>query len=118
LAKKRPNSAQDDSAIITLLTHLASYFLSYSIVGIIWVNHHHRVRHTRAADALVIWSTQVSFFLASCGNCVRLGVYIMDDLVLTIWPFTVRPGRKATSSRKPRFPAAGAAACHETFSMV
>jgi uncharacterized membrane protein len=43
----------------------AAYLLSYSFVGIVWVNHHHLLRYTRFAGHLVIWANLAFLFFVS-----------------------------------------------------
>ena len=52
-------------AVLALWPVLISYALSYLIVAMIWVNHHHLVHHLRHADALVLWTNLLLLFLVS-----------------------------------------------------
>lgn len=54
-------SALDDAAVVTLLMgmreQLASYFLSFVVVGVLWMNHVQRFRHLTSTTASLVWLT-------------------------------------------------------------
>jgi len=53
------------AAVMGLWPVLASYALSYLIVALIWINHHHLVLHVRHADSLVLWTNLLLLFIVS-----------------------------------------------------
>src|SRR5271155_1963281 len=42
-----------------------SYVLSFLVVAIMWVNHHHLLRSARRADARLLWSNNILLFWMS-----------------------------------------------------
>lgn len=42
-----------------------SYGLSYLFVGVIWINHHHLIRHTERAELALIWANLFLLFFVS-----------------------------------------------------
>lgn len=42
-----------------------SYALSYLFVGVVWINHHHLIRHTERAEPGVIWANLLLLFFVS-----------------------------------------------------
>ena len=52
-------------AVLALWPVLTSYALSYLIVALIWINHHHLVLHVRHADSLILWTNLLLLFLVS-----------------------------------------------------
>jgi uncharacterized membrane protein len=61
----RPPYGGDLTVLLALWPTFGAYLLSYAVVGIIWVNHHHLVRYTEVADRLVIWSNLLLLFFVS-----------------------------------------------------
>ena len=53
------------SAVLALWPVLGSYALSYLIVALIWINHHHLVLHIRHADARLLWTNLLMLFMVS-----------------------------------------------------
>jgi uncharacterized membrane protein len=53
------------AAVLALWPVLASYALSYLIVALLWVNHHHLVHYTRHANPAVLWTNLLLLFLVS-----------------------------------------------------
>ncbi len=56
---KRPHlsgdAASDMAALRGLGPHIVSYLLSFLVVGIVWVNHHHMFHLVKSVDAKVLW---------------------------------------------------------------
>ncbi|HEY0797346.1 MAG TPA: TMEM175 family protein, partial [Acidisarcina sp.] len=52
-------------ALAALWPTFAGYFLSYFIVALVWVNHHHLLRYCEVADGKVIWSNIGLLFVVS-----------------------------------------------------
>ena len=53
------------SAVLALWPVLVSYALSYLLVALIWINHHHLVLHIRHANARLLWTNLLMLFLVS-----------------------------------------------------
>jgi len=53
------------SAMLSLWPTLVSYALSYLLIAIIWINHHHLLRLVRFASTRLIWINFVHLFLVS-----------------------------------------------------
>jgi len=53
------------SAVAALWPVLVSYALSYLIVALIWINHHHLLLYIRHADSLVLYTNLLLLFLVS-----------------------------------------------------
>ncbi len=53
------------AAVPALWPVLISYALSYLIVALVWVNHHHLLLYIRHADALILYSNLLLLFLVS-----------------------------------------------------
>jgi uncharacterized membrane protein len=49
----------------TLAPHFLSYLLSFLVVAIMWVNHHHMIHSARRADARLLWSNNTLLFWMS-----------------------------------------------------
>jgi uncharacterized membrane protein len=52
-------------ALLPLLPQFLSYLLSFVVVAIMWVNHHHMLHAARHADARLLWSNNVLLFWMS-----------------------------------------------------
>jgi uncharacterized membrane protein len=52
-------------ALLSLLPQFLSYLLSFVVVAIMWVNHHHMLHAARHADARLLWSNNVLLFWMS-----------------------------------------------------
>ncbi|MGA2711812.1 MAG: TMEM175 family protein [Bryobacteraceae bacterium] len=61
LELKAPRDASM-AALLELWPVFVSYALSYLFVGIVWVNHHHLLRHVEDASPLVIWANLAFLF--------------------------------------------------------
>src|SRR5277367_6295249 len=48
-----------------VLPQFLSYLLSFLVVAIMWVNHHHMLRAARRADARLLWSNNLLLFWMS-----------------------------------------------------
>ncbi len=64
LELKTPRDASPE-AFLVLWPVFLSYALSYLLVGIVWVNHHHLLRYTDQVDSLVIWANLAFLFFVS-----------------------------------------------------
>ncbi len=53
------------AAVLALWPVLVSYVLSYLIVALIWVNHHHLLLYIRHADSLILYTNLLLLFLVS-----------------------------------------------------
>lgn len=53
------------AALLALWPTGLAYVLSYAIVAILWVNHHHLVHCVRRADGPLIWTNLLLLFFAS-----------------------------------------------------
>ncbi len=53
------------AAVTALWPVLISYALSYLVVALIWINHHHLLLYIRHADSLILYSNLLLLFLAS-----------------------------------------------------
>jgi len=53
------------AAVAALWPVLVSYALSYLIVALIWINHHHLLLYIRHADSLVLYTNLLLLFLVS-----------------------------------------------------
>ena len=53
------------AAVLALWPVLVSYALSYLIVAMIWVNHHHLLLYIRHADSLILYTNLLLLFLVS-----------------------------------------------------
>ena len=56
------NEWQDLLAILPLVS---SYFISFVIVGVNWVNHHHLLQVTEKVDGRILWANLLFLFLLS-----------------------------------------------------
>ncbi len=52
-------------AFLALWPTLLAYVLSYAIVAIVWVNHHHLVHHARRANGPLLWTNLLLLFFVS-----------------------------------------------------
>lgn len=52
-------------ALLKLLPVMLSYTLSFAVVAIMWVNHHHLMHHARHANAPLLWSNNLLLFCMS-----------------------------------------------------
>jgi uncharacterized membrane protein len=52
-------------ALRTLAPQFLSYLLSFLVVAIMWVNHHHLIHSARRADARLLWSNNALLFWMS-----------------------------------------------------
>ncbi len=55
----------DFSALEAVLPSLLVYGLSFTVVAIMWVNHHHLMEKARHADAALLWSNNYLLFWMS-----------------------------------------------------
>jgi uncharacterized membrane protein len=53
------------SALRSLAPQFLSYLLSFLVVAIMWVNHHHMLHSARRADAKLLWSNNALLFWMS-----------------------------------------------------
>jgi uncharacterized membrane protein len=53
------------AAFVKLAPVLLSYLLSYVVVAIMWVNHHHLLHIAKRADASLLWTNNVLLFWMS-----------------------------------------------------
>jgi uncharacterized membrane protein len=53
------------ASIRSLAPEFLSYLLSFVVVAIMWVNHHHMMHAARRADARLLWSNNTLLFLMS-----------------------------------------------------
>ncbi len=53
------------AAFLALWPTLLAYLLSYAIVAIVWVNHHHLVHYTRHASGPLLWTNLLLLFFVS-----------------------------------------------------
>ena len=53
------------AAVLALWPVLISYALSYLIVALVWVNHHHLLLYIRHADSLILYTNLLLLFLVS-----------------------------------------------------
>jgi len=53
------------AALRAVLPQFLSYFLSFLVVAIMWVNHHHLLHSARRADARLLWSNNLLLFWMS-----------------------------------------------------
>ncbi len=53
------------SAVLGLWPVLVSYALSYLIVALVWVNHHHLLLYIRHADSIILYTNLLLLFLVS-----------------------------------------------------
>ena len=53
------------AAFLKLAPVLLAYLLSFVVVAIMWVNHHHLIRRAKRADARLLWSNNVLLFWMS-----------------------------------------------------
>jgi uncharacterized membrane protein len=53
------------SSLRSLAPQFLSYLLSFLVVAIMWVNHHHLLHSTRHPDARLLWSNNVLLFWMS-----------------------------------------------------
>src|SRR5215469_8291563 len=53
------------AAFIKLAPVLLSYLLSYVVVAIMWVNHHHLIYRAKRAEARLLWANNVLLFWMS-----------------------------------------------------
>ena len=49
-------------SIRSIVPQLLSYLLSFLVVAIMWVNHHHLLHSARRADARLLWSNNFLLF--------------------------------------------------------
>jgi uncharacterized membrane protein len=57
-----------DTTLVSLrgvLPQFLSYLLSFLVVAIMWVNHHHMLHSARRADARLLWSNNILLFWMS-----------------------------------------------------
>ena len=57
-----------DTTLVSLrgvLPQFLSYLLSFLVVAIMWVNHHHMLHSARRADARLLWSNNLLLFWMS-----------------------------------------------------
>jgi len=52
-------------ALMAVTPSLLVYGLSFAVVGIMWVNHHHFIEKARGADAALLWSNNLLLFWMS-----------------------------------------------------
>jgi uncharacterized membrane protein len=55
----------DLGSLRSVIPQLLSYLLSFVVVAIMWVNHHHFLRSARRADARLLWSNNFLLFWMS-----------------------------------------------------
>ena len=53
------------AGFVTILPTLAVYALSFTFIGIYWINHHHMVDRLRRVDALILWMNLLFLFCIS-----------------------------------------------------
>ena len=53
------------AALLTVMPSLLVYGLSFAVVAIMWVNHHHFIDQARHADAALLWSNNLLLFWMS-----------------------------------------------------
>ena len=53
------------AALLTVMPSLLVYALSFAVVAIMWVNHHHFMEKARRADAALLWSNNNLLFWMS-----------------------------------------------------
>jgi len=53
------------SSLLSLMPQFLSYILSFLMVAIMWVNHHHLLHAARHADARLLWSNNLLLFWMS-----------------------------------------------------
>src|ERR1700680_5271317 len=53
------------ASLRSLAPQFLSYLLSYLVVAIMWVNHHHMLHSARRADAFLLWSNNTLLFWMS-----------------------------------------------------
>src|SRR5271169_5675665 len=53
------------SSLRSLAPQFLSYLLSFLVVAIMWVNHHHLLHSARRADARLLWSNNTLLFFMS-----------------------------------------------------
>jgi uncharacterized membrane protein len=53
------------AALVGMWPVFFSYALSYLFVGVVWINHHHLIRHTERAEPGVIWANLLLLFFVS-----------------------------------------------------
>jgi uncharacterized membrane protein len=53
------------ASLLTVLPQFLSYLLSFVVVAIMWVNHHHLLHAARRADARLLWANNLLLFWMS-----------------------------------------------------
>jgi uncharacterized membrane protein len=53
------------AGFVTILPTLAVYALSFTFIGIYWINHHHMVDRLRRVDTLILWMNLLFLFCIS-----------------------------------------------------
>jgi uncharacterized membrane protein len=53
------------TSLLSILPQFLAYLLSFLVVAIMWVNHHHLLHAARRADARLLWSNNILLFWMS-----------------------------------------------------
>src|SRR4030081_765001 len=61
----RPPVQPTVQGLLRVAPSLLSYLLSFLVVAIMWVNHHHMIHSVRRADARLLWSNNTLLFWMS-----------------------------------------------------
>jgi uncharacterized membrane protein len=74
-------------ALLTVAPSLLIYGLSFAVVAIFWVNHHHLMEKARRADAALLWSNNLLLFWMSLIPFATgyLGEYCHAPLALAVY---------------------------------
>ena len=73
----------DFSGLASSVPVLLAYVLSFTNVGIFWVNHHHMLHATDCIDGKVLWANLLLLFWLSL---VPFVIRWMDEAGFTAWP--------------------------------
>jgi uncharacterized membrane protein len=79
-----------DTTLVSLhgvLPQFLSYLLSFLVVAIMWVNHHHMLHSARRADARLLWSNNILLFWMSLVPFVTafMGNHPRDPLAVALY---------------------------------
>ncbi len=61
----KPPDGAHVADLLAVWPRFLSYGLSYLFVGIVWINHHHMLRYTEHAGAMLLWSNLIFLFTVS-----------------------------------------------------
>lgn len=79
----RAPAGADLSALAELLPVLASYALSFVVIGIYWNNHHHLLRATKQINGAIMWA---NLFLLFCLSLLPFTTAWMGAHPGALWP--------------------------------